>query len=178
MIPKNAKLVFKGILFDVYQWKQKMFDGSFQTYECIKRKPTVQIIVEFNGKIAILSEIQPGTKKFTGLAGGWIENGESPLNSAKRELKEELGFKAKKLIFWKKTMMSSKIEWYSNYFIAKGCTKVSMQSLDSGEKIKISLLSFEDFLKATQKDDFRNKEFQAIICKMMSDKKKLNEFKK
>lgn len=25
-IPEDAKLVFKGIMYDVYQWQQKMFD--------------------------------------------------------------------------------------------------------------------------------------------------------
>ncbi len=36
-IPPNAKRVFKGIIFDVYQWQQKMFDGSKETFEMLKR---------------------------------------------------------------------------------------------------------------------------------------------
>jgi hypothetical protein len=31
--PKGAKLAFRGVVFDVYQWKQRMFDGSYQTFE-------------------------------------------------------------------------------------------------------------------------------------------------
>ena len=26
-IPNNAKRVFKGVIFDVYQWEQEVFDG-------------------------------------------------------------------------------------------------------------------------------------------------------
>jgi len=31
-IPKDAKLVFKGKIFDVYQWQQKVYDGTTVTY--------------------------------------------------------------------------------------------------------------------------------------------------
>jgi len=33
LVPEEAKLVFKGIIYDVYQWEQKMFDGTFSTFE-------------------------------------------------------------------------------------------------------------------------------------------------
>lgn len=36
-IPENAKLVFKGKIFDTYQWEQEMYDGSRVTFEKIKR---------------------------------------------------------------------------------------------------------------------------------------------
>ena len=42
VIPHNAKKVFNGILFDVYQWKQKMFDNSIKTFEMLKRKSSLQ----------------------------------------------------------------------------------------------------------------------------------------
>lgn len=38
-IPSFAKKVFKGIMFDVYQWQQKMFEGKLETFEKMKLKP-------------------------------------------------------------------------------------------------------------------------------------------
>lgn len=50
-IPKNAKLIpeqaeckFRGELFDVYQWPQRLFGGSMATFEMLKREDTVVII--------------------------------------------------------------------------------------------------------------------------------------
>lgn len=37
-IPDHAELVFKGVLHDVYQWQQEAFDGSFLTFEAIRRR--------------------------------------------------------------------------------------------------------------------------------------------
>lgn len=42
-LPKNAKIVNKGIIFDTYHWEQEQFDGSIKIFEAIKRNPTVQI---------------------------------------------------------------------------------------------------------------------------------------
>ena len=44
MIPKNAKKKYKGVIFEIFQWQQKMFDGSFSTYEWLNRPDTVEVI--------------------------------------------------------------------------------------------------------------------------------------
>lgn len=56
-IPEDAKLVFKGVIFDVYQWEQEMFDGTYETFEAIKRVGTVQIIPTIGDKALPLSQI-------------------------------------------------------------------------------------------------------------------------
>lgn len=35
-LPPQAKKVFTGQIFDVYQWEQEMYDGSFETFEMLK----------------------------------------------------------------------------------------------------------------------------------------------
>ena len=35
-VPKQAKRVFKGVIFDVYQWEQEMFDGTKEIFEKLK----------------------------------------------------------------------------------------------------------------------------------------------
>ena len=44
LIPKQAECKFRGELFDVYQWPQKLFDGSMSTFEMLKRDDTVVIV--------------------------------------------------------------------------------------------------------------------------------------
>ena len=51
-LPENAKLTFKGEIWKVYQWPQKMFDGTTATFEGLKhRKNGVKIIAIHQGKI-------------------------------------------------------------------------------------------------------------------------------
>ena len=69
-IPDNAKKVFTGITYDVYQWEQKMFDGTYSTFEILKRRLGVQVIVVIKDKILLLKEEQPGKGKFISLVGG------------------------------------------------------------------------------------------------------------
>ena len=58
-IPPHAKRVFKGVIFEVYQWEQEMFDGSVETYEALKRADTAQVIATRRNKILIPLEEQP-----------------------------------------------------------------------------------------------------------------------
>ena len=101
-IPKHAKRVFRGIIFDTYQWKQKLYDGSYVTFEKIKRKSTVGVLpITKNGQIILTEQTQPPNYKFLGLLGGIVDDkdkNEDILLAAKRELAEEAGLKAEKWI--------------------------------------------------------------------------------
>ncbi len=178
-VPNNAKLVFGGIIFNVYQWKEKMFDNSFSTFEAVIRKPSVQIIVVTeNNKLIILEEKQPFVGKFFGLVGGQVENSETIIQSVKKELLEETGMRYLKLKLWKKIKNDSKIIWDTYYFIANGCKIIQKPTPEVGEKIKMIECGFEKFIRYTQKKSFRNKEFSNIIFKMIHTKNELKEFKK
>lgn len=146
-VPKNAKRVFKGIIFDVYQWRQKQFDGSYKTFEIAKRKHTVQILAVVGKRILVTKERQPGRKEVRfGLLGGRIDDGESPLQAAKRELLEESGLAARR---WKLLYVESpvwKLDWKIYMYVAKDCKKVREPEWDSGEDIKILAYTYEKLI--------------------------------
>ena len=147
-LPKNAKRVFKGQIFDVYQWRQRMFDGSYKIFERVKRQDTVIIIATVKNKIVILKQKQPGTGWFYCTPSGRMDvPGEKPIEAAKRELLEETGMAAKKNFLWKKYVKPGKVISTIYFYIARGCQKVSEQKLDAGEKIKIELISFDEYLR-------------------------------
>tara|TARA_Y100000031_G_C8045433_1_gene303670 strand:- start:344 stop:646 length:303 start_codon:yes stop_codon:yes gene_type:complete len=83
-LPENAKRVFKGVIFDVYQWEQEMFDGSFDTFERLKRPDTAQVIPVVGDKILVQVQKQPNMiKSCFSLPGGRCEEGEDPMVAAK-----------------------------------------------------------------------------------------------
>src|SRR3989338_5835820 len=110
-IPDQAKCVFQGKIFDIYQWEQKMFDGSYATFERAKRMGTVQIIATQGNKVLLSFESQPDKPNFYTLFGGRMEEGEEPLVAAKRELLEESGLEAKEWELFKVYDPISKIDW-------------------------------------------------------------------
>ncbi len=92
-LPTNAKRVFKGVLFDIYQWEQAGYDGQIKIFEKAKRADSAMVIpVTSEGKIILCEQEQPGKHQFTGLIGGRLDQGEGPLEAAKRELLEEAGY--------------------------------------------------------------------------------------
>ena len=167
-IPENAKKVFGGALFDVYQWEQELFDGTTTLFEKLKRPDTVVIFpVLDDGKIILTEQEQPGKEPFIGATGGRIDNGEDILEAAKRELLEESGYKASEFILWDAQHPTSKIDWVVYTFIAKGLKKVADMNLDAGEKINLKLVDLDEFFEIAINKNFVEKE---IIPKLYEAK--------
>ena len=111
-IPPDAKKVFKGIIFDVYQWEQQLFDGTTATFEKLKRDDNAIVIpVTSDKKIITLEQEQPARLPFLSFPGGKVEDGEDPAAGAKRELREETGYTPQKLSLWYASQPVCKIDW-------------------------------------------------------------------
>ena len=157
--PKNAKRVFKGVIFDVYQWRQKMFNNTYETFEGLTRADTVEVIgVTKDKKIIIQEQRQPDTSWFTSLPGGRMEKGESPTQAAKREFLEETGYQINKLKLFKKIEPWHKLDWSMYFYIAHDVEKVSKPTPDPGEKLRVKLISFDQFVKLSDDSNFRSSE--------------------
>ncbi len=176
--PSHAKKIFTGEMFDVYQWPQKMFDGSTKTFERLKRADTATVIpITPEGKIIIANESQPGTKASIDLITGRIEEGETALAGAKRELFEETGYQAKEWVLLEALQPVGKIDWVVYYFIAKDCKKIAEQNLDGGEKIKLMYVNFEKFINTIlAKKETTNLKVKLLEAKL--DPKKMKALQK
>jgi ADP-ribose pyrophosphatase len=178
-IPKKAKKVFEGVIFDVYQWQQKLFDGSFATFEMLRRPDTVDILpVTENGKIVVLEQWQPGKERAIGIPAGRVDEGESVLTAAKRELLEETGYEPRSLELFYTNQPTSFIDWIIFGFVARGCRKVAEQALDAGEKASIKIVDFEEFVRVALRSDFRDTEITMKILEARVKEEGLDKLKK
>ena len=166
-IPKEAKLVFKGIIYNVYQWQQKMLDGSYQTFEAVDRPNSVIVLPTKNKKLLIAKETQPFKGTFWGFFGGQMEEGETALKTAKRELQEETNLISKD---WEKLFHYDMpgMQWRLSYFIARDCeeSKESKKHNDPGEKIQIHEIDIKDLKGYLEKDNWRD---QLLKCTFLSN---------
>lgn len=178
-IPEHAKRVFQGVLFNVYQWEQTLYDGSMAIFEKVKRKDTVNIIpITSEGEIILSQQEQPGIQPFIGSFGGIIDKGESPIIAAQRELLEETGYESDDIVFWFAVQPSEKIDWAIYTFVARNCTKKQEQKPEAGERIKFLYLTFEEFLSSIIDEKYRDTEIALKVLRNINNKKELENVKK
>lgn len=175
----GAKCVFHGVIFDVYQWEQELYDGRIVTFERLSRPDTVTVYgILPDGKVLLAEQEQPGKPPFVGPTGGRVDLGEDALTAAKRELLEESGYEADEWILWSTTKPVSKIDWTIHTFVAKGLRKVSDQSLDGGEKIALMPVTFDEFLTIATEENFRETDVKLKVLEAKLDASKMEELRK
>jgi ADP-ribose pyrophosphatase len=160
MIPKQAKKVFNGVIFDVYQWDQEMYDGTTETFEKLRRPGTVEVlVVTQDNKIMIQKQSQPDKDEtFLCPVGGRVDPGEEPLATAKREMLEETGYSATDWSLLHEVSPMSKIDWKMHVYVARDIEKVADQHLDAGEKIELLELDFDAFIRLVDQNKMRRME--------------------
>jgi 8-oxo-dGTP pyrophosphatase MutT (NUDIX family) len=174
--PSHAKQVFKGKLFEVWQWEQTMFDGSVQTFERVKRPDTVEVIATVGEKIIIEEQEQPLRSTFLSLPGGVADSDDS-LREAQRELQEETGYESDDWTLWQSIPFgSSRVVYALHYFLARGCVLAGESKPDAGERITLQFLTFDDFLMLSDEPRFRSKLLVPHLLRMRLDQKKREEF--
>lgn len=148
-LPINAKKVFSGVIFDVYQWEQEMYDGSTEIFERLDRADTVDVLaITRDGKILIQRQSQPDREEsFLSLIGGRVEKGEDTLEAAKREMQEETGYTSDQWEFLLSHEPTRKIRWEMFVYVARNCEKTMDQDLDPGERIEVREVTFDQFIE-------------------------------
>jgi ADP-ribose pyrophosphatase len=151
-VPPGATRVFKGILYDVYHWQQKMFDGSRATFEMLKRPDTIEIMAIKDGKLVAITDEQPGRKPELKLPGGRHDvEAETELDCAKRELHEETGLRFKTWKLIKADQLHFKIEQALYIFVATDLEGEDSPHVDAGgEKIAVRMMDFAEARKIAE----------------------------
>ncbi|MBD3280972.1 NUDIX domain-containing protein [Candidatus Dojkabacteria bacterium] len=178
-LPPHAERVFEGKIFDIHQWEQEMFDGSKVIFEKAKRKvDSVNVLPVTNeGRIVLNKQEQPGEMPFIGGLGGRMDPGETPLETAKRELMEEGGITAEnwKLLF--AVHPDIKVDWVVYTFIAKDLDRSGWKSLDAGEKNELIEVTLDEFMDIVLEDNYRDTEIALYLLKASRDPQKWEEIK-
>jgi ADP-ribose pyrophosphatase len=152
LIPENASLlpgpaerVFKGVIFDIYHWPQRMFDGSVEIFEMLKRPDTVIVVPVVDRQILIVEDVQPSRPMRLSFPGGRVDKSDSStLMAAQREIKEETGYEFNDWKIVNVWQPHKKMEWFVYIYIAWNAHKTSEPHFDTGEKIKTKLLPFDE----------------------------------
>ena len=171
-IPAKAKKVFNGILFDIYQWDQKRYDGSISKFECAIRQDSVSVIAFQDKDTIILTEQeQPNRPEpFFDVPGGRIEKRESPENAAKREFLEETGMQIGRLKQFKTIELTGSTRFILHYFLGTDLTKdPNAKHMDPGERIKVQPTSLKAAIEMSLRQEMRQAWIMLSILSFIYD---------
>lgn len=169
--PADAKKVFEGILAHVYQWPQKMFDGTTRTFECYVRHDTTAIIAFLDPDTILLTkQEQPSRPPFFDVPGGRVDPGETVEEGAIREFKEEAGYTARRMELWTLKSFTGLSRFQEAIYVATDLTKGDHINHDApGEKIDLLPMKFEEVVTLCLQDRVRRPEVALAILAMHYD---------
>ena len=130
------------------------------------------IAITENGEFVMERQYRHGLDKTCyEIAAGVVENGETPLEAARRELEEETGYGGGE---WKELMLisgnPSTTSNLTHCFLAEGVRKVSAQHLDSTEDLSVCLLSLDQVRQLLVHDKIRQALMAAPLWKYFAEK--------
>jgi ADP-ribose pyrophosphatase YjhB (NUDIX family) len=169
-IPPHARCVFQGVIYDVYHWEQRDFNGNTEIYEALSRRDVAVIIAIDNHSILMAREEQPVLGHFWSHFGGFVEPEETPLEAAQRELLEESGMIADDWTLAYTYEHPGKVESRTFIYVAHGVQKTAHPQLEGGEKIEVVSVSWRCWLALILSPEFRGREeLMAMVYTDLND---------
>jgi ADP-ribose pyrophosphatase len=151
--------IFKGKIIKVFCDQVELSDGTKTERELVSHREAVAVVA-VNDKQELLMVTQyryPIGRDMLELPAGLIDEGEAPLETAKRELKEETGYEAKKWELLTTTYSSPGSHDEKIYiYLAEELTHVSELSLDEDERLTLSIESFGDIMKGIKTGEIQD----------------------
>lgn len=178
-IPDHAKQVFKGVIFEIWQWDQELFDGTTTTFEKMLRPDTVEALVIAGDKLIITEQEQPNHHEpFFALPGGRADSGSSMEEEIKREVLEETGYASTDWEHFKSIQPMMDNDYQVHLYIARNAMKIQDPQLDGGERIKLHFMTFEEFLNVMEHPRFRSGDLARTVMRYRLHPEKLEAFRR
>lgn len=150
--------------------KVSLPDGSTSFRECVRHSGGAAVLYVQDGKILLVKQFRYlYGKEIYEIPAGKVESGEDPEVAAKRELEEETGYRAQKLVRALQIFPSpGYTDEIIHVFFAKDCTFVG-QKLDCGEFLNCEFVPVDKVLKMIEDGEICDAKTVAAVYKYVKD---------
>jgi ADP-ribose diphosphatase len=166
----NIHTVAKSKIFRVESMDVEFSNGESRTYERLnpKGKGAVLVIPMLDDDtVLMIYEYSGGTERYElGLTKGKIDPGETPLEAADRELKEEIGYGANKLTFLKTITLAPGYQSNTTHIVLAEDLYEEWQEGDEPEPLEIVKHQLSDLEQLTYNEDLT--EARSILALYMA----------
>jgi ADP-ribose pyrophosphatase len=161
----DSEAVFDGKLLHVRRDSVRLPDGTLATREYIVHPGAVLVVpVLADGRLVVAHQFRyPLGRVMIEFPAGKLDAGEEPLDTARRELREEAGYIAAR---WERLGCVHSVVAYSTeaieFFVAGDLSHVGAQ-LDAGEFLEIATMSVDEMLTAIDRDEITDAKTVAAL---------------
>ena len=151
--------------------KCELANGNFLDATIFEFRTWANIVaLTKNQEVVLVKQYRHGVcESLLEFPGGIVEDGEDPLEGAKRELLEETGCSASQWIpigqFYPNPALQTNA---LHCFLALNVENVSAQSLDAGEDIEIHLVPFDELVQMAKRGEFQHALMVAVLFSALS----------
>lgn len=176
----EKKVLLETVVFKVTEQKSKGPDGQIGNYIVNEAKDWVCVIPVVDDKFLMVKQWRHGEGALSiEFPGGVIDEGESPEDGARRELKEETGASARRLIHLGTVNPNPAL--FSNHFHIYCATDLSFsgkQNLDSDEFLTYMEMEQKDVIAKMGSKDFPHALMAAALCLYLAHKNEIQKLQK
>ena len=150
--------LYKGKIFDVALEKVTLPNGVVKDREVVRHPGAAAMVpILDDGKVALIKQYRHAVGEFLWeIPAGTLEPGEDPLECARRELVEEIGYEAKDLEKLAETLPApGYTDEHIHIFLATGLTPAE-QKLDDDEVLELKPTAFDTALQMIREGEIRD----------------------
>lgn len=166
----NVHTVAKSNIFRVESMDVEFSNGAIRTYERLNPKGRGAVLVIpmlDDDTVLMIYEYAGGTERYElGLTKGKIDAGETPIEAAGRELKEEIGYGANKLTFLKTITLAPGYQSNTTHIVLAEDLYEQWEEGDEPEPLEIVKHKLSDLEQLTYNEDLT--EARSILALYMA----------
>ncbi len=154
----KKRLVYPQKWVEVERWRMRLPAGRERDFYINRGNDFVIVcaITKAGQMVALKQYYVNIRRKILSLVAGYIDKGETPSRAARRELREETGYEAGRLVALGTSIKGKYMTGTVHYYLALGARRVGKQHLEESEDIAVATIGIKKFQNLVATHQFRD----------------------